>query len=59
MKQINPEKISYIFSKKGFFIFCKMELSDLKIKTFLLFSDISVNGTFLEKASYTSRNGTF
>ena len=36
-----------------------MEISDLKIKTFLLFSDISVNGTFLEKASYTSRNGTF
>ena len=59
MKKINPEKISYIFSEKSFFIFCKMKLSDLKIKTFLLFSDISVNGTFLEKASCISRNGTF
>ena len=38
IKNIHSEKISYIFSKKRFLIFQKMELSGVKIKKVLIFS---------------------
>ena len=53
IKKIHSEKISYIFSKKRFFIFQKMELSGVKIKKVFIFSQknffyILGHGTFLK-----------
>ena len=60
IKNIHSEKISYIFSKKRFLIFQKMELSGVKIKKVLIFSQknffyILGHGTFLKNFLYFGR----
>ena len=60
IKNIHSEKISYIFSKKRFLIFQKMELSGVKIKKVLIFSQknffyILGHGTFFKNFLYFGR----
>ena len=59
-KNIHSEKISYIFSKKRFLIFQEIELSGVKIKKVLIFSQknffyILGHGTFLKNFLYFGR----